>query len=260
MRHSRIFAHQEPSPVVERGGAEWMEMTKNDKCMFRGQSGPVPPSDGQVIEQPIDAYDHFNNEVIGKYFVAVTNQRAHIELAKGEGNYPSLLSDWADVTFMEMDKFLIYVCNVSLRKVPAIRDYLSVGILGNKLVRVLSNRHRFEQIKHCLMVCNPTPEENAADRIPKFWPFHDAVRGIIQPYWVPNPKQALDESQQQCPHRNSCVSHCAKTNKPLSNYIKMISAHDSINGYCNAFVVDERLPNVSVLDLVMAVVKQYPDV
>lgn len=109
------------------------------------------------------------------------------------------------------------------------------------------------------MVANPSAEQNAVDRITKFRGFHDAVRRIIQAHWIPAAKQALDESQQQCAHRNSRISHRAETNKPLSDYIKIISAHDSVNGYCNGFIVDERLPNVSVLDMVLQVIKQYPD-
>lgn len=158
-----------------------------------------------------------------------------------------------------MDKFLICCRFFSLCKLPAIRDYWSNNILGSNLIRLLFTRCRFEQIKHGLMVCNPSAEENAADRISKFRPFHDAVHQIIQGFWTPSPNQALDESQQQCAHRNSRCSHRGETNKPLSDYMKIISSHDSSNGYCNAFVVDERLPNKTVLDMVLEVLDQYPD-
>ena len=73
---------------------------------------------------------------------------------------------------------------------------------------------------------------------------------------MPDAKQSLDESQQQCGHRHSRISHRGETN---ADFFKIISAHESRNAYCYAFHVDERKQDVSVTDMVLDVMGQYPD-
>ena len=229
------------------------------KHFFSGTSGPIAPPSNVIIDTPIDAYDFFNRDIITNFFLQATNRRAHIELARGIGVYASIVEGWVDVTLQEMDKFWGLLLYFALMKAPCQRDYWTGGLLGNHIARSLFSRRRFEQIKHCLMVANPSQEENAEDRLAKVRPYLDAVRERSQSSWVPARKQGMDESQQQCGHRNSRCSHRAETSKPLSDYIKIVAAHESKTGYCYAFVVDERLPNVKVQDLMMAVLVQYPD-
>lgn len=69
---------------------EMIDTPKKAQYMFQGRGGPIPPPDGREIKKPVDSYDHYNSSLIGPFFVSATNQRAHIELARGEGNYVSL--------------------------------------------------------------------------------------------------------------------------------------------------------------------------
>lgn len=110
-----------------------------------------------------------------------------------------------------------------------------------------------------MMVNNPSVEENARDRIAKVRPFLERVLEKSQSCWIPSRKQGLDESQQQCGHRNSRCSHRAEKLKPIADYIKIVASHESFTGYCYAFIVDERIQGQRIMDLVLAVLSQYPD-
>ena len=132
-------------------------------------------------------------------------------------------------------------------------------MLGNKFLKMFFTRSRFEQIKHCLMVGNPRIDENAGDPCSKFRAFLEAVRQKIQEWWIPSSHQCLDESQQQCGHRNARISHRGESHKPLSDFLNFISAHECKNAYCYSFIIDERQRQVSIVDMIVQVLQQYPD-
>ena len=52
-------------------------------------------------------------------------------------------------------------------------------MLGSKFIQILFKRKQWEQIKHVLMVANPTDEENQEDKCAKFRPFHNKVNEIV---------------------------------------------------------------------------------
>ena len=133
------------------------------------------------------------------------------------------------------------------------------GILGNNFVHTLFSRRFFEQLKHFLVVANQSIEVNADDCLAKLHPFLDSVKKKSHESWAPGRKQGMNESQQQCGHCNSRCSHCVEIPKPLLDYIKIVASHESNTGYFYAFLVDEWLPNMKVVDLIMAVLAQYPD-
>ena len=91
--------------------------------------------------------------------------------------------------------FLVILLYRPLSRVPDLKDYWSTGILGNAFVKNCISRDHLLQIKHCLAVANPTPEENRADPLAKTWHFLNEVRQILQSLWLPGRDMALDESQ-----------------------------------------------------------------
>ena len=74
-------------------------------------------------------------------------------------------------------------------ELPNEDDYWSTDtILAQGIVQNILPQNRF-QIKHCLMVANPTPAENVSDRLAKVRPFLDLVQQISQACY--NPQQQL---------------------------------------------------------------------
>jgi hypothetical protein len=249
----------EPDPEP---GAIWVPKGKNDAHwlpkgekveidlseLYNGPSGPIGnPEDFQT---ELDAFDtFFPEEVVREYLVKPTNRRAQIELAGHSP--PKLLERWVDVTLKEMYLFLAILFFLPLKKVPAEKDYWSSSLLQEPLVSNLIGRDRFLGIKHALMVDNPDAEENQQDRLAKTRRWLDVVRKISQQNWTLGPDVGLDESQCRCGHRG-------ETAKPMSDYVKVIAAHESKTGYCYAFKVDERLPGETVKDLLIGVLDQLP--
>ena len=60
---------------------------------------------------------------------------------------------------------LIYLCSLTPE-----RDYFSTNIIGQTFVSSIIPRKRFIQIKACVLVANPTPEQNAEEKLAKTWP------------------------------------------------------------------------------------------
>ena len=228
----------------------------NAQKLYKGHSGPDLREE---VREPIDAMNIFvhKERIIRKFLVIETNKRAHLELSRGPGNYAVTLEGWHDVTVEEMEKFILALELMALIRVPCQRDYWSSGVLGVDTIQALLNQSRFEQIKHCLSVGNPTEEENNADRLANTRAFLNEVRNISQEQYTVGVDIGLDESQVLCGHPNSRVSHRGKTSKPMSDYVKVIAAHESKSGYCNGFLVDER--NDSVANMTMAVMRQVSD-
>lgn len=158
-----------------------------------------------------------------------------------------------DVTEHEMGVFLISICFMDFCHCASHRDYWTKGLLGNRFLQMLFTRKRFEKIKHCLMVANPSEEENKEDKCSKFRAFHNQIWKIIQSRWMPGPCQCLDESQQQCGNRRERVSHRGERHKPLSDFLNFISAHECNCAYCFAFIIDERDREKTVIDLILDV-------
>ena len=134
-----------------------------------------------------------------------TNKRAKIEL--GNAIHAKLIDDWKELDKEELHKFILVLLLMSLKKLPAIRDYWCRDWFGvQEVVRVMTRR-RFEQIKHCLMVANPTVDKNKADKLAKMRPFLELVKAIIQGNYNPGADQSLDESQIKCGHRHCRFGH-----------------------------------------------------
>ena len=226
-----------PGKPLLKNRARWLkeggrvEIDTSDAMEETGR----PLETDKPVTEPIDSFNLFldQNEVIDEGFRKPTNRRAHLEL--GRPNPPKILLNWVDVTLVEMYKFVICLTFFPLSSVPCTRDFWSDGILGNAFIKSLFVRIRFEQIKHCFMVANPTVEENEADKLAKTRPFLELVKRISQKFWYPGRNQGLDESQALCGHRNSRISHRAATHKPKSGYVNIVAAHESNNGYCYSF-------------------------
>ena len=62
-----------------------------------------------------------------------------------------------------------------------------IQLLAQGIVQNILPRNRFQQIKHCLMIANPTPAENVSDYLAKVRPFLDLVPQISQACY--NPQQ-----------------------------------------------------------------------
>lgn len=223
-----------------------------DLPAFTAATGKVPPAPGTEIEHPIDLF--LTPDIITLIRVQ-TNRRAHQELSFPTP--PRLLSNWRDISEAELRAFLAVIIIMGLHILPDETDYWSVDPrIGVQPVGQLMARDRFKQIKHCLMVANPTPEQNAQDRLAKVRPFLDMVKTISQSRFQPHQDLSLDESQCQCGHRHARFSYRGETKKPIADYIKVISLHCAVSGYCYNLVVDTRQQTTA--DLVQDVCAALP--
>jgi hypothetical protein len=219
---------------------------------FTAATGKVPPPPGTEYEHPVDLF--LTPDILLQIRVH-TNRRAHIELAAPTP--PAALTNWRDVSQPELYAFLAILIVMGLHNVPEESDYWSTSdYLGVPAVGRLMARNRFKQIKHCLMVANPTAEENAADRLAKVRPFLNMVNTVSQLRYRPHQDLSLDESQCQCGHRHARFSFRGETKKPIADYIKVISLHCAHCGYCYNFQVDTRQQTVS--EMVSAVCAPLP--
>ena len=219
--------------------------------------GPHGPIDADPSMEPIDAFDQFFTDDVLDMIVKQTNTRAEIELSREV--HAKLIDDWVALTREDINKFILILLLMSMKKLPALRDYWRRDWLGLPVVRSVMSRRRFEQIKHCLMVANPTQEENEEDKLAKARPFLDLVKTIIQGNYNPGTDQSLDESQIKCGHRHCRFGYRGKSHKPLSDYINSIAANDSKSGYAYTFKIDLRLKGQKVADHVMDVLAEYPE-
>ena len=152
------------------------------------------------------------DELIKNIFVRETNRRAYQELAD-EKNM-ELLGDWKVLKVKEMKALLASIITMSMIKMPSERDYFSLSpIFSCNLIRNMTRRKRWEQIKHCFSVASPTPDENSNDRLAKVRPFLKLVLEIIQNNWTLGRDAGLDESQCKCFHRNTRCSYRGETIK-----------------------------------------------
>ena len=219
--------------------------------------GPHGPIGADPNMEPIDAFDKFFTAEVLEMIVTQTNARAAIELSRE--HHAKLISDWKELDKDEVTKFILILLLMSMKRLPAIRDYWRRDWLGVPLVGRIMSRRRFEQIKHCLMVANPTPEENEADKLAKTRPFLDLVKTIIQDNYAAGVDQSLDESQIKCGHRHCRFGYRGKSHKPLSDYINSIAANDSSSGYAYTFKIDLRIKGQKIADHVMDILDDYPD-
>ena len=212
--------------------------------------GPICPD-----AEPEHVVDLFITPDIVNMIKIESNRRAHIEL--GSSKPPVLLKLYKDITLADVYAYLAVIIIMGLVQLPNEEDYWSTDtILTQGIVQNILPRMRFKQIKHCLMVANPTPTENESDRLAKVRPFLTAnLSGSLQSTTT---TLSLDESQCMCGH---CYSRRGETKKPISYYIKVISLHCAHCGYCYSFVVDTRdkLRNTQTLVLdVCAPLPQKP--
>ena len=68
--------------------------------------------------------------------------------------------------------------------------------------------------------------------------FLDILQKISLKYWSPGRDIGLDESQSRCVSSWERISHHGETKKPITDYIKIVSAHNSRSGYLLSFIVD----------------------
>ncbi|KAL5499794.1 hypothetical protein EMCRGX_G011254 [Ephydatia muelleri] len=149
-----------------------------------------------------------------------SNRRAHIEL--GSSNLPALLKVYRDITLADVYAYLAVIITMGLVELPNEDDYWSTDtILAQGIVQNILPHNRFQQIKHCLMIANPTPAENESDRLAKVRPFLDLVQQISWARYNPQHQLSLDESQCKCGHHYSHISYRGETKKPISDYIKV---------------------------------------
>ena len=180
-----------------RGGAASKPPGKNDAAWsrlpieldipaFTAPTGIIPPPDPP--EHPIDC---FITTAILEMFRIQTNCRAHSELA--QVSHKKILDDWKDVSVGEMHAFIAIVVTMGINELPDVLDYWSTdSYYHNSFVSSLMPRDRFKQIKHCLMVANPTPQENTDDRLAKVRPLLDLVNKISRDRFNPHQDLSLE--------------------------------------------------------------------
>ena len=115
--------------------------------------------------------------------------------------------------------------SVSLCSLPSERDYLSTNIIGNTLVSAIMSSKRFSHIKACLLVVNPTPEQNKEDKLAKTRPILEIVQSINVKYCKVGRDVVMVDSQKRCGSRYDQFSYIGKSKKPISDYIKIIADH-----------------------------------
>ena len=143
--------------------------------------GPICPD-----AEPEHVVDLFITPDIVSMIKIESNRRAHIEL--GSSKPPVLLKLYKDITLADVYAYLAVIIIMGLVQLPNEEDYWSTDtILTQGIVQNILPRMRFKQIKHCLMVANPTPTENESDRLAKVRPFLDLVQQISQARY--NPQQ-----------------------------------------------------------------------
>jgi Transposase IS4 len=217
---------------------------------FTAHPGPIPPA----VAPDLDA-DLFITPEIVEMIRKQTNRRAYMELSKETP--PQLLQGWKEVSIGDVYGFLSITITMGLQERPEEADFWSTDeYLGCTAVRHTMPYARFKQIKHCLMVANPTEEANARDKLAKVRPFLNAIRDIIMARYHPSQDLSLDESQCKCGHRYSRVSYRGETKKPIADYIKIISLHCAHCGYCVDFLVDTRTQTTH--EMVMEVCSRLP--
>ena len=221
---------------------------------FTAPTGPRPVPAALKDSHDVDLF------LVDEFFVMLlkeTNRRAYIE--KASAAPPKLLSNWKDVTKDELYGLLSIVITMGLVQLPDEADYWNTDtrIWNVPLVSNVMARARFEQIKHCLMVANPTAEENEADKLAKVRPFLTLVQNVSVLRFTPSQDCSLDESQCQCGHRHARFAYRGETKKPIADYIKIISLHCAETGYCYSFFVDTR--EMSVRDMVLRVCSELPE-
>ena len=224
-----------------------------DPDFYDGPHGPVDPDPDMT---PIDAFDKYFTDEVLDMLITQTNERAKIELEREV--HAKLVDGWVDLDRDEMYKFILVLLLMSLKKLPAVRDYWRRDWLGVDAVRSVMSRRRFEQVKHCLMVANPSVEENEEDKLAKTRPFLNLVKNIIQLNYNPGADQSLDESQIRCGHRHCRFGYRGKTHKPLADYINAIAGNDSKSGYAYTFKIDLRTGE-KIVEHVMDILQDYPE-
>lgn len=245
--------HPHPGPLANY--AAWANVAIDvDIPPFIGDAGPVLPPEGGA-EALSHSVDLFLTPPILNMIRLETNRRAHLEL--GAAAHDKLLDNWKDVSAGEVSALLSIIITMGLMELPdeddywCTDDYWSVPFVSN-----LMSRKRFKQMKHCLMVANPTVEQNAEDKLAKVRPFLGLVGEISRARYQPYQDCSLDESQCQCGHRHARFAYRGETKKPIADYIKVISLHCSKTGYCYSFFVDTR--SESIREMVVAVCAPLP--
>lgn len=225
-----------------------------DVPVFTGHPGPLPPPEDVAVAHPIDLF--ITDDVL-TLMLTESKRRAFSELARDPDLL--LLRDFKPFKKYEIQAYIACVIAMGIVQLPDETDYWSTdAFLSFPFVANLLSRDRFAQIKHCLMVANPTPEQNAADKLAKVRVFLNMVRTVSQQRFFPHQDCSLDESQCQCGHRYARFAYRGETKKPIADYIKIISLHCAETGYCYNFLVDERTPGVKVADMVSTVCESLP--
>ena len=106
--------------------------------------------------------------------------------------------------------------SVSLCSLPSERDYLSTNIIGNTLVSAIMSSKRFSHIKACLLVVNPTPEQNKEDKLAKTRPILEIVQSINVKYCKVGRGIGLDDLHSCWGSSYSRCSHRGEANNPIS--------------------------------------------
>ena len=249
---ARGGAHAQKPPG--KNDAPWARVGIDlDIPPFTAPTGIIPPPGAP----PVHTIDLFITPAILEMIRLQTNRRAHLEL--GAPVHKKILDAWNDVSLGEVNAYIAIVITMGMKPLPDERDYWSSDPYFNvPFVSNLISRDRFLQIKHCLMVANPTPEQNTADRLAKVRAFLDLVNNISRDRYNPHNDLSLDESQCQCGHRHSRISYRGETKKPMADYIKIISLHCAHCGYTYSFYVDTRAKDESVAKLVLKVCAPLP--
>ncbi len=241
-----------------RGGrknrAEWVHNTGINITMppfAAAEAGPVlPPT------PPEHTVDLFLTPDVVEMVRSETTRRGYFELATRTPP-PRLLDGWQALAAADVYGFFAIIIIMGIHDLPCEEDYWSTDdVLGVKCVRTLMPYARFKAIKHCLMVANPSAEQNAADKLAKVRPFINITKGIIRARYKAQQDLSLDESQCQCGHRYSRISYRGETKKPIADYIKIISLHCAHCGYCLDFTVDTRTQTTR--DMVLDVCSALP--
>lgn len=218
--------------------------------VMRGKLGS--PIGDTYLSSPINSFDLFFNSEVLTLILRRTNQCA--AMFKSREVIPRCMVGWYDLLLPELYDFLTVLMLMALIQLPSEGDYWSIGLLGIHQVASIMFRDRFQAIKKCLSVSNPTQEENKDNCLAKCKPILGLLQKICHTFWHPGRDISLDESQSRCGSRYARCSHRGETKKPLSDYIKIIAVHDSCSGYLTSFVVDTRKQTIK--SMLLEVIKK----
>ena len=147
---------------------------------------------------------------------------------------------------------------MGIKKLPAEKDYWATNSLGDGMIKSLfPNRDRWIFLKQFFSVSNPSAELNDKDKLAKVRPFLEYVNTTVKKYWKLGPHLVIDESQAKCSHQYVRILYRGETKKPLSDYVKIVSVHESGTGYCWGFEIDTREHTIAYL--MNAVALQVPN-